>query len=74
MLALVEAVLAERGEPGGTFGYAGDSVGGAVGLQLLLDHPERVSGAVLLCTGAKIGERRRLARAGRDACGPRAPR
>ena len=56
VLALVEAVLAERGEPGGTFGYAGDSVGGAVGLQLLLDHPERVSGAVLLCSGAKIGE------------------
>jgi 3-oxoadipate enol-lactonase / 4-carboxymuconolactone decarboxylase len=56
VLRLVEAVLAERGEPGGTFGYAGDSVGGAVGLQLLLDHPDRVSGAVLLCTGAKIGE------------------
>ena len=56
VLTLVEAVLSERGEPGGTFGYAGDSVGGAVGLQLLLDHPERVSGAVLLCTGAKIGE------------------
>ena len=56
VLTLVEAVLAERGEPGGTFGYAGDSVGGAVGLQLLLDHPDRVTGAVLLCTGAKIGE------------------
>ena len=49
-------MLAERGEPGGTFGYAGDSVGGAVGLQLMLDHPDRVIGAVLLCTGAKIGE------------------
>ena len=56
VLSLVEAVLAERGEPGGTFGYAGDSAGGAVGLQLLLDHPDRVTGAVLLCTGAKIGE------------------
>ena len=27
----------------------------AVGLQLLLDHPDRVRSAVLLCTGAKIG-------------------
>ena len=33
----------------------GDSVGGAVGLQLVLDHPGRISAAVLLCTGAKIG-------------------
>ncbi len=56
VLSLVDAVLTERGEPGGTFGYAGDSAGGAVGLQLLLDHPDRVTGAVLLCTGAKIGE------------------
>ena len=38
------------------FVYAGDSVGGAVGLQLLLDHPARVSAAVLLCTGAQIGD------------------
>ena len=44
------------GEPGtGPFHYAGDSVGGAVGLQLLLDHPDRVAGAALLCTGARIG-------------------
>jgi 3-oxoadipate enol-lactonase/4-carboxymuconolactone decarboxylase len=56
VLTLVEGVLAERGEAGGTFAYAGDSVGGAVGLQLLLDHPDRVRSAVLLCTGAMIGE------------------
>ena len=37
------------------FHYAGDSVGGAVGLQLLLDAPQRVSSATLLCTGARIG-------------------
>ncbi len=55
VLRTVEEVLAERGEAGATFGYAGDSVGGAVGLQLLLDAPDRVSGAVLLCTGALIG-------------------
>ncbi len=56
VLELVEGVLADRSEPGGSFGYAGDSVGGAVGLQLLLDHPARISDAVLICTGAKIGD------------------
>jgi len=40
----------------GPFLYAGDSVGGEVGLQLLLDAPERVLGAVLCCTGAKIAD------------------
>lgn len=40
----------------GPFVYAGASVGGAVGLQLLLDAPERVTSAVLLCTGARLGE------------------
>ncbi|MEU4245183.1 4-carboxymuconolactone decarboxylase [Actinoplanes sp. NPDC026619] len=48
--------LADRVRPGATFRYAGDSVGGAVGLQLLLDAPARVESAVLLCTAAKIGE------------------
>src|SRR4029078_7235739 len=38
----------------GPFAYAGDSVGGCVGLQLLLDHPGRIASAVLLCTGARI--------------------
>lgn len=37
------------------FHYAGVSVGGAVGLQLLLDAPHRVETAILLCTGARIG-------------------
>ena len=46
----------ERGQDGGPFFYAGDSVGGAVGLQLLLDRPDRVTAAALLCTGAKIGD------------------
>jgi 3-oxoadipate enol-lactonase/4-carboxymuconolactone decarboxylase len=48
--------LVDRIRPDATFRYAGDSVGGAVGLQLLLDAPHRVEAAVLLCTGAKIGE------------------
>ena len=49
VLALADDV---SGEP---FHYAGDSVGGCVGLQLLLDAPHRVSSATLLCTAAKIG-------------------
>jgi 3-oxoadipate enol-lactonase/4-carboxymuconolactone decarboxylase len=56
VLELVDGVLVDRAEPGASFGYAGDSVGGAVGLQLLLDHPTRISAAALLCTGAKIGD------------------
>ena len=56
VLEVVDTLLTERGEPGGSFAYAGDSVGGAVGLQLLLDVPDRVGSAVLLCTGARIGE------------------
>jgi 3-oxoadipate enol-lactonase/4-carboxymuconolactone decarboxylase len=54
VLRVVDDVLAERGGDD-TFCYAGDSVGGAVGLQLLLDEPSRVSSAVLMCTGARIG-------------------
>lgn len=37
------------------FYYAGDSIGGAVGLALLRYHPARVAGATLACTGARIG-------------------
>ena len=51
------------------FFYAGDSIGGAVGLQLLLDAPGRVTAAALLCTGARIGDERELARAGRPGPG-----
>jgi 3-oxoadipate enol-lactonase/4-carboxymuconolactone decarboxylase len=50
VLALVDDIA-----PGATFHYAGDSIGGAVGLQLLLDAPDRVKTATLLCTGAVIG-------------------
>ena len=49
VLALADEFTAE------TFHYAGDSVGGCVGLQLLLDAPHRVASATLLCTGATIG-------------------
>jgi 3-oxoadipate enol-lactonase/4-carboxymuconolactone decarboxylase len=54
VLAVVDDVLTERGQPRGPFFYAGDSVGGAVGLQLMLDTPDRVISAALLCTGAQI--------------------
>lgn len=50
VLAMVEDMVPET-----AFHYAGDSIGGAVGLQLLLDAPERLSSATLLCTGAVIG-------------------
>ena len=56
VLAMVDDMLAERGEQGTSFAYAGDSAGGAVGLQLMLDAPDRIDAAVVLCTGAKIGE------------------
>ena len=48
---LAEGVLALAGDR--PFFGAGDSIGGAVALQLLLDH--RIAGAALVCTGAKIG-------------------
>jgi 3-oxoadipate enol-lactonase/4-carboxymuconolactone decarboxylase len=58
MADLARSVLdAVASVPGGDrFHYAGDSIGGAIGLQLLLDAPERLATATLLCTGAKIGE------------------
>lgn len=55
VLDAVDAVCEDRSER--SFHYAGDSVGGAVGLQLLLDAPERVLSASLMCTGARIGTR-----------------
>jgi 3-oxoadipate enol-lactonase / 4-carboxymuconolactone decarboxylase len=54
-LAAGVVALADDIAPGAAFHYAGDSIGGAVGLQLLLDAPERVLTAALLCTGAVIG-------------------
>jgi 3-oxoadipate enol-lactonase len=41
-------------EPGPVL-YAGVSLGGAVGIELLLRHPSLVSAAAILCSGAKIG-------------------
>ena len=50
--AVVAAVTAYRPGP---FHYAGDSIGGAIGLTLLTRHPEHVLSATLACTGATIG-------------------
>lgn len=49
VLTLADELSAE------TFHYAGDSVGGCVGLQLLIDASRRVQSATVLCTGAVIG-------------------
>ena len=54
-LAAGVLALADDIAPGAAFHYAGDSIGGAVGLQLLLDAPDRMLSATLLCTGAAIG-------------------
>jgi 3-oxoadipate enol-lactonase/4-carboxymuconolactone decarboxylase len=54
--AVVRATLAGRGDPDGAVHYAGDSLGGAVGLQLLLERPAwRFPRATLISTGGRIG-------------------
>jgi 3-oxoadipate enol-lactonase/4-carboxymuconolactone decarboxylase len=53
LAAAVQALADDLGAE--TFHYAGDSVGGCVGLQLALDAPHRLGSATLLCTGAAIG-------------------
>ncbi|MDP3890397.1 alpha/beta fold hydrolase [Nocardioides sp.] len=50
VLDVVDEILLHRDEVGGSFSYAGLGVGGAVGLQLLLDVPGRVRDAVLIDT------------------------
>ena len=51
---LAAVLVAAVDEP---FRYAGVSIGGAVGLQLLLDAPRQATAATLIATGARIGER-----------------
>ena len=57
VVTLVDKLRASHsGDGSATFYYAGDSVGGAVGLQLLLDAPDRLLAAAILSSGAKIGD------------------
>jgi 3-oxoadipate enol-lactonase len=51
---LAAHVLAEVGT--GTFSFVGLSLGGAVGMRLALDAPDRVEKLVLACTSARFGE------------------
>ncbi len=52
---LADAVVAIADELGAQrFLYAGDSLGGAVGLELLLRHPRRVLAASVICSAARI--------------------
>ncbi|HEX2893222.1 MAG TPA: 4-carboxymuconolactone decarboxylase [Marmoricola sp.] len=53
---LVAERQAARGDSGATVLYAGDSLGGVIGLQLLLDVPWLVRAAVVLASAARIGE------------------
>ena len=52
--ALARRVLAEAGE--GPFAFVGLSLGGAIGMRLALDAPDRVERLVLVCTSARFGE------------------
>ncbi|TFD54461.1 4-carboxymuconolactone decarboxylase [Cryobacterium frigoriphilum] len=40
---------------GGDFHYAGISLGGAVGLQLALDYPQRLTSLAVICSGSVVG-------------------
>ncbi len=53
LAASVLALVDEVG--GGAFDVAGDSLGGAVALELVLAAPERVRSLALFCSGAAIG-------------------
>lgn len=51
---LARRVLDAVGE--GSFSFVGLSLGGAVGIQLALDVPDRIERLVLACTSARFGE------------------
>ena len=54
MGALAQRVLDAVGD--GSFSFVGLSLGGAVGIQLALEVPERVERLVIACTSARFGE------------------
>ncbi len=49
-------ILPDVAAPGTPVDLAGDSIGGAIALQLALDHPESFGRVAVFCTAAKIGE------------------
>ncbi|MCR2783305.1 MULTISPECIES: alpha/beta hydrolase [unclassified Microbacterium] len=54
---LADAVVdAAREVSAGPFWYAGVSLGGAVGLELLLRHPDAVRAAAIIASGAQLGD------------------
>lgn len=53
--SVAELADAVAGAVDGPFRYAGVSLGGAVGLELLLRHGDRIDAAAILCSGAAIG-------------------
>ena len=55
-LALSLDLQRRQGREGEPFHYAGVSLGGCVGLQLLLDVPDRIETATVACCGAVISE------------------
>jgi len=55
VLAFADGVAHARGDTTTTFVYAGNSLGGCVGLCLLLDAPTAVTSAVVVGSGARIG-------------------
>lgn len=56
VLTTLDRVLPDVAAPGTPVDLAGDSIGGAIGLQIGLDHADRFGRIAVFCTGAKIGE------------------
>lgn len=57
VLTTLDRILPDVAAPDARVSVAGDSIGGALALQLALDHPTRFERVAAFCTGAKIGER-----------------
>lgn len=57
VLVTAQAAQDQRGKSGQPFYYAGVSVSGCIGLQLLLDASEWIAGATIINSAARIGEK-----------------
>src|SRR5699024_3825292 len=56
VLSTLDRILPDAAAPGTPVDLAGESIGGAIALQLALDHPESFGRVAVFCTAAKIGE------------------